>query len=73
MWEDKLVIINFITVVRRDVKAGRFGSPNFQRDGNMVSNCVCGAKFANVVRGQMGCRGRVRREGDKTRATTTVG
>ena len=49
MWEDKLVIINFITVVERDIKAGRFGIPNFQRDGNMVSNCVCGAKYANVV------------------------
>ena len=49
MWEDKLVIINFITVVERDVKAGRFGIPNFWRDRNMVSNCVCGVKFANVV------------------------
>ena len=72
-WEDKLVVINFITVVERDIKAGRFGIPNFQRDGNMVSNCVCGAKFANVVQGQMGCRGRVHGVGDKMGAATTVG
>ena len=51
MWEDKLVIINFITIVKRDVKAERFSIPNFRRDRNMVSNCVHGAKFANVVRG----------------------
>ena len=73
MWEDKLVIINFITVVERDIKAGRFGIPNFRRDRNMVSNCVHGAKFANVVRGQMGCRGRVHRVCDKMGVVTTVG
>ena len=72
MWEDKLVIINFITIVERDIKAGRFGIPNFWRDGNMVSNCVHGAKFANVVQGQTGCRGRVRGVGGKTGAATTV-
>ena len=32
----------------------------------MVKSCVHGAKFANVVLRQMGCRGRVHGEGDKT-------
>ena len=32
----------------------------------MVKSCVHGMEFADVVRGQMGCRGRVHGEGDKT-------
>ena len=66
-WEDKQVIINFIAIVQRDIKAGRFGSPNFWRDGNMVKSYIHGAKFANVVLRKIGCRGgcmgRVTRQG----------
>ena len=32
----------------------------------MVKSCVHGTEFADVVRGQMGCRGRGHGEGDKT-------
>ena len=70
MWEDKLVIINFITVVERDIKAGRFGIPNFQRDGNMVSKIVSmGRNLQMLSKGEQGagegCMGWVTRQGQQ--------